>query len=158
MFEELLGILKKLVRDAGFAAGAIKGDDGKSAYQIAVQNGFSGTEAEWLTSLEVNGNGVPEGGTAGQVLAKKSDDDGDVEWVQPKYGIKYVHTQTIAASVWSCQHGFGVKEVLVTVIDDEDGAEVYGAIDYPASTINMLVVRFGMPVAGKAILRILEGE
>jgi hypothetical protein len=28
------------------------GDDGLSAYQIAVANGFSGTEAEWLTSLE----------------------------------------------------------------------------------------------------------
>jgi hypothetical protein len=28
------------------------GDDGLSAYQIAVANGFSGTEAEWLASLE----------------------------------------------------------------------------------------------------------
>ena len=29
-----------------------KGDDGKSAYEIAVDNGFSGTEAEWLLSLK----------------------------------------------------------------------------------------------------------
>lgn len=28
------------------------GDDGKSAYEIAVANGFRGTEAEWLVSLE----------------------------------------------------------------------------------------------------------
>ena len=28
-----------------------KGDTGKSAYQIAVDNGFNGTEAEWLASL-----------------------------------------------------------------------------------------------------------
>jgi hypothetical protein len=28
------------------------GADGQSAYQIAVDNGFTGTEAEWLTSLE----------------------------------------------------------------------------------------------------------
>jgi len=28
-----------------------KGDDGQSAYEIAVQNGFEGTEAEWLASL-----------------------------------------------------------------------------------------------------------
>lgn len=29
----------------------IKGKDGLSAYEIAVQNGFEGTEIEWLTSL-----------------------------------------------------------------------------------------------------------
>lgn len=28
------------------------GADGKSAYQIAVQNGFEGTEQEWLASLK----------------------------------------------------------------------------------------------------------
>lgn len=29
-----------------------KGDNGKSAYQIAVDNGYSGTEAEWIDSLK----------------------------------------------------------------------------------------------------------
>mgnify|MGYP003289781474 CR=1 FL=1 len=29
----------------------IKGDDGKSAYQIALDNGFEGSESEWLESL-----------------------------------------------------------------------------------------------------------
>lgn len=29
-----------------------KGDKGKSAYEIAVDNGYEGTEAEWLASLE----------------------------------------------------------------------------------------------------------
>lgn len=33
------------------AAGAEPGTDGKSAYEIAVDHGFSGTEAEWLASL-----------------------------------------------------------------------------------------------------------
>lgn len=33
-------------------AGAIKGKDGDSAYAVAVKNGFSGTEAEWLASLK----------------------------------------------------------------------------------------------------------
>lgn len=32
--------------------GGTQGADGKSAYQIAVENGFSGTEAEWLDSLK----------------------------------------------------------------------------------------------------------
>ena len=33
-------------------AGGKDGLDGKSAYQIAVDNGFAGTEGEWLESLK----------------------------------------------------------------------------------------------------------
>lgn len=29
-----------------------KGDDGKSAYELALENGFEGTEEEWLESLQ----------------------------------------------------------------------------------------------------------
>ena len=32
--------------------GTVYGKDGKSAYDIAVQEGFEGTEAEWLESLK----------------------------------------------------------------------------------------------------------
>lgn len=39
------------ITGAAGAAGAT-GATGQSAYQVAVANGFSGTEAEWLTSLE----------------------------------------------------------------------------------------------------------
>ena len=30
----------------------VRGKEGKSAYEVAVKNGFSGTEAEWLASLK----------------------------------------------------------------------------------------------------------
>ena len=30
----------------------VSGKEGKSAYEVAVKNGFSGTEAEWLASLK----------------------------------------------------------------------------------------------------------
>lgn len=33
------------------AGSGVKGDPGKSAYQIAVEEGFSGTEQQWLDSL-----------------------------------------------------------------------------------------------------------
>jgi hypothetical protein len=33
-----------------------KGEDGASAYQIAVRNGYVGTEAEWLNSLKCDAN------------------------------------------------------------------------------------------------------
>lgn len=41
---------------AGFkiSAAGPKGDPGKSAYEIAVKNGFIGTEQEWLESLKVS--------------------------------------------------------------------------------------------------------
>ena len=39
-------IARKLV------GGGAQGADGKSAYQIAVEHGFSGTETEWLASLK----------------------------------------------------------------------------------------------------------
>lgn len=44
----------KLISDINIEGGgvAVPGADGKSAYEIAVENGFSGTESEWLASLK----------------------------------------------------------------------------------------------------------
>lgn len=79
-----------------------EGPAGKSAYQVAVDNGFVGTEEEWLASLvgppgadgtvsfdeltpaqkeSLRGEGVPAGGTTGQVLAKSSNTDYATRWV-----------------------------------------------------------------------------
>ena len=45
-------------------------------------NDQTGTEVgEFSVFNGMNGEGVPDGGTTGQVLAKASDTDGDVEWV-----------------------------------------------------------------------------
>ena len=52
-----------------YAMGALKGDPGKDG-----RDGRDGIDGK-------NGVGVPSGGTAGQVLAKKSDDDYDTEWI-----------------------------------------------------------------------------
>lgn len=78
------------------------GGNGKSAYDIAVDNGFVGDEAAWLASLVgpagvdgadgadgidgTDGVGVPPGGTSGQVLAKSSATDYDTEWVDQTGG------------------------------------------------------------------------
>jgi hypothetical protein len=89
-------------------ADGIDGIDGASAYEVAVANGFVGTEAAWLESLigpqgetgatgatgpqgpagadgvdgvdGTDGVGVPAGGTTGQVLAKSSDTDYATAW------------------------------------------------------------------------------
>lgn len=47
-----LALAKNYTEAAIAGAGAIKGEDGKSAYEIAVENGFAGTVEEWLASLK----------------------------------------------------------------------------------------------------------
>ena len=41
---------KKYIQTAISKAG-LKGEDGKSAYEIAVEHGYSGSETEWIASL-----------------------------------------------------------------------------------------------------------
>ena len=61
--DDALLLARKYVKDTMAGAGAIKGDKGdagkdgvdcKSAYQIALDNGFVGTEQEWLESLKAD--------------------------------------------------------------------------------------------------------
>lgn len=57
---------KRIKVEAGNGFIGPKGDDGLSAYQVAVENGFSGNEAAWLASLE-GADGAPgSNGAAGQ--------------------------------------------------------------------------------------------
>ena len=52
--------LGDIVRD--LQQGGVAGEDGKSAYEIAVEHGFEGTEEEWLESLKgPQGEQGPEG-------------------------------------------------------------------------------------------------
>ena len=55
--------LKKL--EEGIASGDFRGQDGKSAYQLAVGAGFDGTETQWLESLK----GAPGDTTAADAAA-----------------------------------------------------------------------------------------
>jgi len=56
---EALALARKYTKETVAGAGAIKG---KSAYQIAVDNGFVGTEQEWLDSLQgEDGQPGPQG-------------------------------------------------------------------------------------------------
>jgi len=129
----------------------ITAENGKSAYEIAVENGFVGSEAEWLETLP--GKGVPEGGTAGQVLSKKTDDDFDTEWadVASVSGAEHTHIQTVPSMVWNCQHNLGRRAVAVLCVD-ENGDEIEGEKDAVASTINLLVIRWSEPKEGKAYI------
>lgn len=56
--------LKKL--EDGIASGDFRGENGKSAYQLAVDAGFDGTETQWLESLK----GAPGDTTAADAAAE----------------------------------------------------------------------------------------
>ena len=47
-----LALAKKFVSSGAGSGTGEPGQDGKSAYEIAVENGFEGTEEEWLSSLQ----------------------------------------------------------------------------------------------------------
>lgn len=79
----------------------IEVDGGNDLYRITVQDAEdhltvnpvpvedAGYEVHILLGSYIKGDpgeGVPAGGSAGQVLAKKSDDDFDAEWVDPPSG------------------------------------------------------------------------
>ena len=51
--------------DGADGADGTDGEDGASAYELAVANGFVGTEAEWLASLKGNDGAAGETGPAG---------------------------------------------------------------------------------------------
>ena len=50
--DQAYAVLKNLIKETLAGAGALKGENGKSAYQIAVELGFVGTEEEWIASLK----------------------------------------------------------------------------------------------------------
>lgn len=100
------------ITSIGVSGDGTPGDPGDSAYQVAVNNGFIGTEQQWLDSLVgpagadgadgadgapgakgdqgdpgpagadgTDGQGVPIGGTAGQILAKTDSTDYNTYWM-----------------------------------------------------------------------------
>jgi hypothetical protein len=84
-----------------------QGPQGFSAYQIAVFEGFVGTEEEWLASLV--GPGVPVGGTAGQILAKINSTNYNTQWINSPSLTGYVPyigaTQDLNLGEWELKAG-----------------------------------------------------
>ncbi len=57
---------------------------GKSAYEIAVENGFNGTVTEWLESLK--GESVAKGDSAYDIAVKHGFEGSEIEWLQSLKG------------------------------------------------------------------------
>lgn len=65
------------------------GADGKSAYDIAVENGYNGTESEWLASLKGEKGQTGGQGKSAYVIAKENGYNGtESEWLASLKGAK----------------------------------------------------------------------
>jgi hypothetical protein len=110
-----------------------KGDRGESAYQVAVRNGFTGNEAQWLLSLKGTDGHTPDDGTDGITPVKNVDyfDGREVEfrkingYIQWHYVEEIQWRNLIALSDIKGDAGYSpVKGVdYVDGTDGEDGSD-----------------------------------
>ncbi|MBQ9714883.1 MAG: trypsin-like peptidase domain-containing protein [Clostridia bacterium] len=109
---------------------SLKGDDGKSAYDIAVENGFSGTEQDWLDSFVL-------GKSAYQSALENGFVGSEIEWLQSLQGAKgdsgdcgmQNAISTALTSVVSVFANFTVQGVFGASIETSGGAGVIVDID-----------------------------
>ena len=62
-----------ILKKSGGSSGSGSGRDGESAYDIAVRNGFEGTEVEWLESLRGQDGDTPYIGSNGNWFIGQTD-------------------------------------------------------------------------------------
>lgn len=95
------------------------------------------------------GEGLPSGGSAGQVLTKNSSTNYDVKWQTIRVNSNtYVYEQGIASDNWTITHNLD-KYPSVTVVDTA-GSVVIGEIQY--TNRNLLIIKFAAPFKGSAYL------
>lgn len=98
-FEYYLAECKKIKESMGSGTGT-SGKDGKSAYEIAKENGFEGTETEWLASLkgQKGDNGTNgQNGDNGATYTPSVDNSGNLSWTNDK-GLTNPNTVNIKGS------------------------------------------------------------
>jgi len=115
-----------------------QGNDGESAYEIAIRTGqFVGTEQEWIASLEgpqgPAGQGIPTGGTAGQVLAKIDSTNYNTQWTTPSGGGTVTADKGLTKTGNNIQLGGEIPTGDFIVIGGSNTARVYLAHSGEAS-------------------------
>lgn len=144
--EEAYVLLKKYVDQSLSGGGALKGEDGKSAYQLAVQQGYTGTLDEWLEQLD--------GKSAYDIAVELGYVGTEAEWIaslkgKDGSGAGFDFDQNTPSAIWTITHSLNNQYPNVTCVDNE-GNVIVGDIDY--YSVNVTIIRFCVPVAGHAHL------
>jgi hypothetical protein len=94
------------------------GADGKSAYEIAQENGFEGSEEEWLESLKGEQGPVGPQGERGEAGPQGPKGEKGVDGITPVKGIDYFTEEDIAEIKYDDTE---IKAELDTKVDKEEG-------------------------------------
>ena len=93
LYAQLLAEIKKIISEGGNGINGKDGENGLSAYELAVQNGFTGTLAEWLESLKgadgingTNGKDGKNGLSAYEIALKNGFVGTESEWLDSLKG------------------------------------------------------------------------
>ncbi len=93
LYAQLLAEIKKIVSEGGNGINGKDGENGLSAYELAVQNGFTGTLTEWLESLKgadgingTNGKDGKNGLSAYEIALKNGFVGTESEWLDSLKG------------------------------------------------------------------------
>ena len=93
LYAQLLAEIKKIISESGNGINGKDGENGLSAYELAVQNGFTGTLAGWLESLKgadgingANGKDGTNGLSAYEIALKNGFVGTEYEWLDSLKG------------------------------------------------------------------------
>lgn len=127
-----------------------RGDPGKSAYEIAVENGFEGNEIEWLASM--NKPALPNGGEDGQILVKDSSVEDSASWEYINVNFRYYrHEQLLESNTWTIEHNLNSSEFIYQAKNNQNESLLCD-IDVEKTNNNTLVLNFTKPADGYCII------
>ncbi len=90
LYAQLLAEIKKIISESGNGINGKDGENGLSAFELAVQNGFTGTLTEWLESLKgtdgINGINGKNGLSAYEIALKNGFVGTESEWLDSLKG------------------------------------------------------------------------
>ncbi len=121
------------------------GENGQSAYEAAMEEGFVGTKDEWLESLKGKDGVVV---TCKFPYSEVSNETGNTALIATGEGFLFV--QSMPNTTWTIEHNFGNRYPSVVCIDEEEH-EMDGNIYFQSE--NVTIVSFAEPTKGKAFIR-----
>lgn len=139
---------------------AVKGDPGKSAYEIAVQDGFEGSETEWLASLKgsdgkdgVNGTNGKDGANATTTASATSTTPGLMSATDK------AKLDTFNAPAFNVVASGGRPVGTAFTIDANKNARVSYTISYSLSATLTIgqTIQIVASVDGKEVARMADG-